>query len=85
VAGLRGFLCHSRAHPVTLDAMATTFTVLGDSEAEVRAELALLLRSVAGLSPLGRPVRLMGRGSEPRWMARAQRRAERPVREPGRV
>ncbi|MGW2920403.1 hypothetical protein ACWDBF_21430 [Streptomyces angustmyceticus] len=54
--------------------MASTFTVLADSEDVAAAELSRLCR-LLGLEPLGAPSVVLGRG---RWLARAVP-AERPA------
>lgn len=48
--------------------MGVTWTVLAESEPEVRAELERACEAL-GLEPLGRPSRVVGRD---RWMARAR-------------
>lgn len=48
--------------------MGVTWTVLAESEPEVRAELERACEAL-GLVPLGRPSRVVGRD---RWMARAR-------------
>ncbi|MGY0062830.1 hypothetical protein ACWY4P_40895 [Streptomyces sp. LZ34] len=55
--------------------MGVTFTVLAESETQVRAELQRLCAAL-GLEPLGRPSRVVGRD---RWMARAQVPAPQPA------
>ncbi|MET7795667.1 hypothetical protein [Streptomyces decoyicus] len=50
--------------------MATTFTVLADTESEAAADLQRICRAL-DLEPIGRPSVILGRG---RWLARAEAR-----------